>query len=90
MKNTVAYVLATCAIVLALLFILKIATSNPIQNVALLLRGRDNAATPEMVTIKLFPGRDRKENINALRIIAPKGFSYAWTINRKSAHGIIA
>ena len=60
-----------------------IATSNPIQNVALLLRGRENAPAPEMVTIELFPGRDRQQNINALKIIAPKGLHYAWTLNRK-------
>jgi hypothetical protein len=51
---------------------------------ALLLRGRDNTTTaPEMVTIELFPRRDGKENIVALRMIASKGFHYAWTINKK-------
>jgi len=61
-----------------------VATSNPVQNLALLLRGRDNTtAAPEMVTIELFPRRDGKENIIALRMIAPRGFQYAWTINKK-------
>jgi hypothetical protein len=61
--------------------------ANPNHSVALLLRGRDNAAGPEnMLTTEFFLKRDGRENINYLKIVAPsgpRGLKLAWTINRK-------
>ena len=61
-----------------------IANPNPIESMALLLRGRGNAAGQgPTVTTELFLNHDGKENIKHLKIIAPVGSRLAWKINRK-------
>lgn len=90
MRNTIWYILASCVAVVLLLFVFKIANPNPIRSVGLLFRGRDDVAGQERMTIELVSKRDGRENINSLKIIAPRGLQIAWTMNKKSAHGIIA
>jgi hypothetical protein len=51
--------------------------------VGFLLRGRDNVAGQERMTIELVSKRDGKENINYLKIIAPRGLQIVWTMNKK-------
>lgn len=61
-----------------------IGNPNPLAGMALLLRGRGNAAAQgQTMTFEVFLNHNRKEDINNLRIIAPVGSRLAWRINKK-------
>lgn len=60
------------------------ANPNPLETMALLLRGPGNAAGHgQTITTELFLNRDCNENIDQLRIKAPVGSRLAWRINKK-------
>ncbi|PMD13753.1 hypothetical protein NA56DRAFT_651542 [Hyaloscypha hepaticicola] len=92
MGSLIGYLLASF-FVLILLLVFKVvkANLNPLETMALLLRGPGNAVGHgQTITTELFLNRDCNENIDQLRIKAPVGSRLAWRINKKSAHGIIA